>query len=97
MSNSEQMNVILGVTGGIAAYKSPELVRRLRAGGALVQVIMTPSAEKLVSSTVFNAVSDRPVRVVDGRDIMEAVGFRVNMKDGTFQLLSRVKLTYAVN
>jgi phosphopantothenoylcysteine decarboxylase/phosphopantothenate--cysteine ligase len=56
------MNVILGVTGGIAAYKSPELVRRLRAGGAQVQVIMTPSAEKLVSPTVFNAVSDRPVR-----------------------------------
>jgi len=62
MSNSEQIKVILGVTGGIAAYKSPDLVRRLREGGAEVQVIMTPSAEKLVSPAVFQAVSDRPVR-----------------------------------
>jgi phosphopantothenoylcysteine decarboxylase/phosphopantothenate--cysteine ligase len=54
--------VILGVTGGIAAYKSPEIVRRLRERGAEVQVVMTASAEKLVSSTVFQAVSDRPVR-----------------------------------
>jgi phosphopantothenoylcysteine decarboxylase/phosphopantothenate--cysteine ligase len=62
MSISSNPNIILGVTGGIAAYKSPELVRRLRERGAEVQVIMTPSAEKLVSPTVFQAVSDRPVR-----------------------------------
>ena len=54
--------IILGVTGGIAAYKSPEIVRRLRERGAEVQVVMTASAEKLVSPTVFQAVSDRPVR-----------------------------------
>jgi phosphopantothenoylcysteine decarboxylase/phosphopantothenate--cysteine ligase len=62
MSIPERPKIILGVTGGIAAYKSPELVRRLRERGAEVQVIMTPSAEKLVSATVFQAVSDRPVR-----------------------------------
>lgn len=62
MSKVQQPKIILGVTGGIAAYKSPEIVRRLRERGAEVQVVMTPSAEKLVSPTVFQAVSDRPVR-----------------------------------
>ena len=62
MSKEQQPKIILGVTGGIAAYKSPEIVRRLRERGAEVQVVMTPSAEKLVSPTVFQAVSDRPVR-----------------------------------
>ena len=62
MSRTKQLRIILGVTGGIAAYKSPEIVRRLREHGAEVQVVMTPSAEKLVSPTVFQAVSDRPVR-----------------------------------
>jgi phosphopantothenoylcysteine decarboxylase/phosphopantothenate--cysteine ligase len=62
MSNSKKPKILLGVTGGIAAYKSPELVRRLRESGAEVQVVMTSSAEKLVSPTVFQAVSDRPVR-----------------------------------
>jgi phosphopantothenoylcysteine decarboxylase/phosphopantothenate--cysteine ligase len=62
MSKLDNPKVILGITGGIAAYKSPEIVRRLRERGAEVQVVMTTSAEKLVSSTVFQAVSDRPVR-----------------------------------
>jgi len=62
MSNHEHPKILLGVTGGIAAYKSPELVRRLRESGAEVQVVMTSSAERLVSPTVFQAVSDRPVR-----------------------------------
>src|SRR5437667_119513 len=38
------MNIVLGVTGGIAAYKTPELVRRLRDAGADVRVIVTPNA-----------------------------------------------------
>jgi phosphopantothenoylcysteine decarboxylase/phosphopantothenate--cysteine ligase len=63
MLNLSNAKVLLGVTGGIAAYKSPELVRRLRKVGAEVQVVMTPSAEKLVSTTVFQAVSGREVRV----------------------------------
>jgi phosphopantothenoylcysteine decarboxylase/phosphopantothenate--cysteine ligase len=55
-------HVLLGVTGSIAAYKSPDIVRRLREQGAEVRVIMTASAEKLVSPTVFHAVSGEPVR-----------------------------------
>lgn len=43
------------------------------------------------------ASSDRPVQLMQDNDIMEAVGFRVNMKNNRFQLLDRVKLKYAVN
>jgi phosphopantothenoylcysteine decarboxylase / phosphopantothenate---cysteine ligase len=54
--------VLLGVTGGIAAYKSPDLVRRLMERGAEVQVVLTHSAKKFVTATTFQAVSGRPVR-----------------------------------
>lgn len=54
--------ILLGVTGGIAAYKSPELVRRLIDRGAQVQVVMTRSAEAFVSPVTFQAVSARRVR-----------------------------------
>lgn len=54
--------VLLGVTGGIAAYKSPDLVRRLAERGADVQVVMSSGAQHFVSPTVFQAVSGRPVR-----------------------------------
>jgi len=56
------MNVLLGITGGIAAYKSPDLVRRLRDRGAEVQIVMTASAEEFVTETALQAVSGRPIR-----------------------------------
>ena len=55
-------NIILGVSGGIAAYKTPELVRRLRDRGAAVQVVMTRSAREFVTETTLQAVSGMPVR-----------------------------------
>jgi phosphopantothenoylcysteine decarboxylase/phosphopantothenate--cysteine ligase len=55
-------NVLLGVSGGIAAYKAPELVRRLRERGAEVQVVLTHSASEFVTETSLQAVSGRPVR-----------------------------------
>jgi len=55
-------HILLGVTGGIAAYKSPDLVRRLRARGAEVQVVMTAAAREFVTATTFQAVSGRTVR-----------------------------------
>ena len=54
--------IILGVSGGIAAYKTPELVRRLRDRGAEVQVVMTRSAGEFVTETTLQAVSGLPVR-----------------------------------
>jgi phosphopantothenoylcysteine decarboxylase / phosphopantothenate---cysteine ligase len=55
-------HVLLGVTGGIAAYKSAELVRRLVERGAEVQVVMTASAREFIGATTFQALSGRPVR-----------------------------------
>lgn len=54
--------ILLGVTGGIAAYKTPELVRRLTERGAEVQVVMTAGARHFVTDTTLQAVSARPVR-----------------------------------
>ena len=55
-------HVILGVTGGIAAYKSAELVRRLTERGAEVQVVMTAAAREFITATTFQALSGRTVR-----------------------------------
>jgi phosphopantothenoylcysteine decarboxylase/phosphopantothenate--cysteine ligase len=54
--------ILLGVTGGIAAYKSADLVRRLRERGAEVQVVMTRGARKFVTPLTFQALSGRTVR-----------------------------------
>jgi phosphopantothenoylcysteine decarboxylase/phosphopantothenate--cysteine ligase len=56
------MNIVLGITGGIAAYKAPDLVRRLKERGADVQIVMTASAGEFVTETSLQAVSGRPVR-----------------------------------
>jgi len=54
--------ILLGVSGGIAAYKAVELVRRLRERGSEVQVVMTAAAQAFVTPLTFQAVSGRPVR-----------------------------------
>ena len=56
-------NVVLGVTGGIAAYKACEVVSRLRKLHAEVDVIMTQNATKLVAPLTFETLSCRPVCV----------------------------------
>lgn len=53
--------ILLGVTGGIAAYKAPELVRRLKDHGANVRVVLTQSAKAFVSELSLQAVSANPV------------------------------------
>lgn len=54
--------VLLIVSGGIAAYKTPELVRQLLAAGCEVQVVMTPAARAFVAELSLATVSTRPVR-----------------------------------
>ncbi|TXK60793.1 bifunctional phosphopantothenoylcysteine decarboxylase/phosphopantothenate--cysteine ligase CoaBC [Alkalisalibacterium limincola] len=54
--------ILLGVTGGIAAYKSADLVRRLREAGAQVRVVMTAGAAHFITATTLQAVSGHPVR-----------------------------------
>ena len=55
------MNVLLGVTGGIAAYKSCEIVRRLREEGHEVTVVMTEAAQRFVTPLTFATLSGRKV------------------------------------
>ncbi len=60
--SSQPRKILLGVTGGIAAYKSPDLVRRLMEQGAEVQVVMSRGALQFVTALTFQAVSGKPVR-----------------------------------
>ncbi|HRH37758.1 MAG TPA: flavoprotein, partial [Flavobacteriales bacterium] len=53
--------VLLGVTGGIAAYKTAHLVRLLIKAGADVQVVMTPAAHDFITPLTLSTVSKRPV------------------------------------
>ena len=61
MDSLNGRHIVLGVTGGIAAYKSPDLVRRLRDAGADVRVVMTRGATEFVTPLTFQAVSGNPV------------------------------------
>src|SRR3990167_133759 len=61
MKGLDQKRVLLGVTGGIAAYKSAELVRRLRDAGATVRVVMTDAATGFVTPLTFQALSGHRV------------------------------------
>ena len=62
-------HIVVGVTGGIAAYKAVELVSRLCKAGAVVKVVMTKNATKLVSPLVFGEISKHPVSVDMFEDI----------------------------
>ena len=59
----ENVNITLGVTGGIAAYKACDIVSRLKKLGANVDVIMTKHATKLIQPLTFESLSGRPVSV----------------------------------
>jgi len=61
MSNQTNKRVLLGVSGGIAAYKTPDLVRRLRERGHQVRVVMTQAAAQFITPLSLQAVSGQPV------------------------------------
>ena len=61
MSDSSRKFVVLGVTGGIAAYKAAQLTRDLQRHGIDVQVVMTKAARGMVTPATFQALSGRPV------------------------------------
>lgn len=62
MSSLANKRILLGVTGGIAAYKSAELVRGLRTVGANVRVVMTEAATRFITPLTLQALSGQPVR-----------------------------------
>ena len=59
----EGKNIILGICGSIAAYKSALLVRLLVKAGANVQVVMTPDATNFITPLTLSTLSKRPVLV----------------------------------
>ena len=61
MSDSSHRRLLLGLTGGVAAYKAAELTRQLQAGGADVQVVMTEAACRFVTPVTLQALSGKPV------------------------------------
>ncbi len=61
MHTLNHKRILVGITGGIAAYKSPDLVRRLRERGAEVRVVMTPAATEFITPLTLQAVSTNPV------------------------------------
>jgi len=68
MNWHENKRVLVGVSGGIAAYKSPELVRELIRRGCEVRVVMTRAAAEFVTPLTLQALSGHPVR----RDLLDA-------------------------
>jgi len=77
------MKILLGVTGGIAAYKAAELTRELQRRGAEVQVVMSAGAEKFVTPLTFAALSGRQVLTSLWEPV---VGEAVSGEAGTFDM-----------
>jgi phosphopantothenoylcysteine decarboxylase/phosphopantothenate--cysteine ligase len=61
--NPAPPRIVLGVAGGIAAYKSVELLRRLRDAGYFVSPVLTPDATRFVGALTFSALASEPARV----------------------------------
>ncbi|OUS13995.1 bifunctional 4'-phosphopantothenoylcysteine decarboxylase/phosphopantothenoylcysteine synthetase [Gammaproteobacteria bacterium 53_120_T64] len=61
MGSLSNKRILLGVTGGIAAYKSAELIRCLQGAGAEVRVVMTPAATEFITPLTLQALSGNPV------------------------------------
>jgi phosphopantothenoylcysteine decarboxylase / phosphopantothenate---cysteine ligase len=61
MSSLTNKHILLGVTGGIAAYKSADLIRRLQDAGADVRVVMTAAAQEFITPLTLQALSGNPV------------------------------------
>ena len=61
MATLTNRNILLGITGGIAAYKSAELIRRLKEQGAEVRVVMTKAAQTFITPLTMQALSGNPV------------------------------------
>jgi len=87
MATQAPTRILLGVTGGIAAYKSAELVRRLRDRGAEVLVVMTAGARQFVTPLTFQALSGRPVRTDLWDDAAEAAMGHIELARWADQVL----------
>ncbi len=80
MSSAAPLRVLLGVAGGIAAYKSAELLRRLTEGGHAVRVLPTASALRFVGAATFEALSGQPVHTGVFTDVPEVPHVRLGQQ-----------------
>lgn len=74
--------IILGVTGGIAAYKAAALVSQLVQAGMQVTVVMTASAEKFIGEATFAALTGRPVAKQLFGDAQFPLGAHISLAEG---------------
>ncbi len=71
--------IVIGVTGGIAAYKTAALVSRLVQDGAGVSVVMTDAAQKFIGAATFEALTGRPVARSDFDDPAHPLGAHIDL------------------
>ena len=84
-ANGERLagrNLLLGVCGGIAAYKAAQLVRDLQRAGATVQVVMTSAAAHFISATTFQALTGKPVFLDQWDDRIENAMAHIELTRG---------------
>lgn len=79
--------IVLGLTGGIACYKSAELLRRMQDLGAQVDVVMTPAATQFITPTTMQALSGRPVFVDTADDRSHNSMAHINLTRGADAVL----------
>lgn len=80
-SNLSGLNILLGVSGGVAAYKAVDLASRLTAGGAKVNTIMTENACRLIGPKSFEAVTDSAVYTTLWNTTQEYKISHINLAD----------------
>ena len=80
-SNLSGLNILLGVSGGIAAYKAVDLASRLTAGGAKVNTIMTENACRLICPKSFEAVTNSAVYTTLWNTTQEYKISHINLAD----------------
>ena len=77
---TERKQIIVGVAGGIAAYKACTLVRQLSEAGHSVRVVPTESALKFVGAATFEALSGNPVRTTVFENVDEVLHVRIGQE-----------------
>lgn len=83
----QNRRIVLGVTGGVAAYKAAELVRLLVKAGAVVDVVLTESATRFVGAATWQALSNRPVWTALWDDRMSNAMVHIDLTRGADALL----------
>lgn len=87
MPHLDQQRFVLGLTGGIACYKSAELLRRMQDHGAVIDVVMTEAATHFITPTTMQALSGRPVHTEAWDDRVPNSMAHINLTRGARAVL----------